>query len=94
MRALEEKAALARRMAASARARKQSFSLLRFEVPVGVTNPACRIRTIKTISAKVRSEPALPFTEAVAGVRVRVGLVRAGGRRVLLRLAVERRLLR
>ena len=44
------------------------ITLVRFEVPVGVTDPTCRIRTIHETSARAQHERALPYSEAVAGV--------------------------
>jgi diacylglycerol O-acyltransferase / wax synthase len=44
------------------------ITLVRFDVPVAVTDPGCRIRMLRTTTARAREEPALPYSEAVAGV--------------------------
>jgi WS/DGAT/MGAT family acyltransferase len=44
------------------------FAPARFEVPVGIENPAERIRAISALCRAQRDEPALPFTEQIAGV--------------------------
>lgn len=44
------------------------ITLMRFEVPVAVSDPASRMRTIAKTAAKARKEPALPYSEIVAGV--------------------------
>jgi diacylglycerol O-acyltransferase len=44
------------------------ITLVRFAVPVAVTDPACRMRTIRKASADAQHEPALEYSEAVAGV--------------------------
>jgi diacylglycerol O-acyltransferase len=43
-------------------------TLVRFEVPVAVVDPIARMQAIGATSTKLRSEPALPWSEAVAGV--------------------------
>lgn len=43
-------------------------TLVRFEVPVAVSDPGARMREIGRSSARLRHEPALPYSEAVAGV--------------------------
>lgn len=44
------------------------ITLVRFEVPVAVTDPRARMRMIGRTCAAMREEPALPYSEAVAGV--------------------------
>jgi diacylglycerol O-acyltransferase len=44
------------------------ITLARFEVPVGLVDPAARIRELGSICKQVRKEKALPYSEAVAGV--------------------------
>ena len=43
------------------------ITLMRFDVPVGVADPADRIRRIHDISARVRREKSLPYTQWIAG---------------------------
>jgi diacylglycerol O-acyltransferase len=43
-------------------------TLVRFEVPVALVDPVARMRAIGAISADLRRERALPFSEMVAGV--------------------------
>lgn len=43
------------------------ITLVRFEVPVSVTDPQARMREIGRRCAAMRAEPALPYSEAVAG---------------------------
>jgi diacylglycerol O-acyltransferase len=43
------------------------ITLVRFEVPVAVTDPKARMRDIGRRCAEMRAEPALPYSEAVAG---------------------------
>lgn len=43
-------------------------TLVRFEVPVAIEDPVERMRAIGDLSARLRKERALPFSEAVAGV--------------------------
>jgi len=43
------------------------ITLVRFEVPVAVTDPKARMREIGGRCAEMRAEPALPWSEAVAG---------------------------
>ena len=44
------------------------ITLMRFDVPVGVVDPAERIAAIREQTAKVRGEKSLPHTERIAGV--------------------------
>jgi len=44
------------------------ITIVRFEVPVAVTDPHARMRMIGRTCAAMREEPALPYSEAVAGV--------------------------
>lgn len=44
------------------------ITLVRFEVPVGVTDPGARMRIIGKTCARVRHERALPYSEGVAGL--------------------------
>lgn len=43
------------------------ITLMRFDVPVGETDPAARIRAIHLRSGAVRDERSLPYTQAIAG---------------------------
>ncbi len=43
------------------------ITLMRFDVPVGVADPAERIRKINERTAKVRHEKSLPYTQWIAG---------------------------
>lgn len=43
------------------------ITLMRFEVPAGVRDPAERIRLIHVASGKARREPSLPLTQVIAG---------------------------
>jgi diacylglycerol O-acyltransferase len=43
------------------------ITLMRFDAPVGVTDPAERIRQIHDRTAKVRHERSLPYTQWIAG---------------------------
>lgn len=43
------------------------ITLMRFDVPVGETDPAARIRAIHQRSGAVRNERSLPYTQAIAG---------------------------
>lgn len=44
------------------------ITLMRFDVPVGETDPAVRIRSIRERTGSVRSERSLPYTQLIAGV--------------------------
>ena len=44
------------------------FAPARFEVPVGIANPAERIRAVGRLCRAQRDEPALPWMEEIAGV--------------------------
>ncbi len=44
------------------------FAPARFEVPVGIANPAERIRAIGKLCRAQRDEPALPWIEEITGV--------------------------
>ncbi len=44
------------------------ITLMRFDVPVGVVDPAERIRQIRARTAAVRGERSLPYTQLIAGV--------------------------
>ncbi|MCX6399795.1 MAG: WS/DGAT domain-containing protein [Propionibacteriales bacterium] len=43
------------------------LTLMRFDVPVGLEDPAERIARIHAAVAAVRAEPSLPYTQAIAG---------------------------
>lgn len=43
------------------------LTLMRFDLPVGLEDPAERIARIHTAVAAVRAEPSLPYTQAIAG---------------------------
>ncbi|MGF2953467.1 wax ester/triacylglycerol synthase domain-containing protein [Mycobacterium sp. THU-M116] len=43
------------------------ITLMRFDVPVGGTDPAARVRAIHQRSGAVRDERSLPYTQAIAG---------------------------
>ena len=43
------------------------ITLMRFDVPVGVPDPAQRIRQIHARTGKVRHEKSLPYTQLIAG---------------------------
>lgn len=43
------------------------FAPARFEVPVGIEDPAARIRAIRKLSREQRDEPALPLIEPISG---------------------------
>jgi WS/DGAT/MGAT family acyltransferase len=42
-------------------------TLFRFRVPVGITEPADRIRALHDVTARVRAEPSIGYAEAVSG---------------------------
>ncbi|MDP3893085.1 wax ester/triacylglycerol synthase domain-containing protein [Nocardioides sp.] len=44
------------------------LTLMRFDLPVGIVDPAERIARIHERTAAVRAEPSLPYTQAIAGV--------------------------
>lgn len=44
------------------------ITLMRFDVPVGITDPARRISSIHDCTNRVRKEESLPYTQAIAGV--------------------------
>ncbi|WP_370332960.1 wax ester/triacylglycerol synthase domain-containing protein [Mycolicibacterium hippocampi] len=43
------------------------ITIMRFDVPVGVTDPAERVRQIHDITARVRHEKSVPYTQWIAG---------------------------
>ncbi|MCV7280460.1 DUF1298 domain-containing protein [Mycolicibacterium flavescens] len=43
------------------------ITLMRFDVPTGTADPACRIREVHARAAQVRSERSLPYTQVIAG---------------------------
>ncbi|HEY9266400.1 MAG TPA: wax ester/triacylglycerol synthase domain-containing protein, partial [Mycobacterium sp.] len=43
------------------------ITLMRFDVPVGIADPAERIRRIHDITVRVRQEKSLPYTQWIAG---------------------------
>jgi WS/DGAT/MGAT family acyltransferase len=43
------------------------ITLMRFDVPVGVADPACRISEIHQRTSRVRNEKSLPYTQLIAG---------------------------
>ncbi len=43
------------------------ITLMRFDVPVGLTDPTSRIAEIKRRTRAVRNEPSLPYTQLIAG---------------------------
>ena len=43
------------------------ITLMRFEVPAGIRDPAQRIKKIHAAAGKARREPSLPLTQAIAG---------------------------
>lgn len=44
------------------------ITLMRFDIPAGLTDPADRIRTVHARTEQVRRERSLPYTQAIAGV--------------------------
>ncbi|BBY62500.1 wax ester/triacylglycerol synthase domain-containing protein [Mycolicibacterium helvum] len=44
------------------------ITLMRFDVPAGITDPARRISSIHECTNRVRKEESLPYTQAIAGV--------------------------
>ena len=43
-------------------------TLVRFEVPIGLEDPVARMEAVGETAARLRAEPALPYSEAVAGL--------------------------
>lgn len=48
------------------------LTLMRFDLPVGLVDPAERIAQIHELVAAVRAEPSLPYTQAIAGGLIRL----------------------
>lgn len=58
---------------------RNKFTLMRFEIPVGETDPAERMRKVHALVARWRAERAIPHTQAVAAVLDRLPPSAIGG---------------